>query len=229
MNNIKTVKMKKVILIIAVFVTQINFAQVTKNLGDFEKVKVFDMLNVKLIPADENKIVITGKRENEVQVLTKNGELKLRMPFPKLLSGDEIIIKLYFKKLESIDASEGTYVSCDFIFKQTSLELNAKEGSEINISLDVEKVSSKVNSGGIINIDGKAKNQNCTITSGGTLIASELHTAQTAISVAAGGKAEVYATTLVDAKVKAGGSIYIYGKPKQINQETLLGGTIVEK
>jgi hypothetical protein len=33
----------------------------------------------------------------------------------------------------------------------------------------------------------------------------------------------------VDAKVKAGGSIYIYGKPKQINQQTILGGTIIEK
>ena len=221
--------MKKVFLIIAVFVTQINVAQVTKNLGDFDAVKVFDMLNVKLIPADENKIVITGKRENEVEVLTKNGELKLRMPFPKLLSGDEITIKLYFKNIESIDASEGSYVSCDQIFKQTVIDLNAKEGSEINISLDVEKVNSKANSGGIINIDGSATNQNCTITSGGTLIASELHTAQTTISVSAGGKAEIYATTVVDAKVKAGGSIYIYGKPKQINQQTFLGGTIIEK
>ena len=221
--------MKKSIIVVFVLIAQINFAQITTNLGDFDTVKVFDMLNVKLIPADENKIIITGKRENEVEVLNKNGELKLRMPFPKLLSGDEIAIKLYFKTLESIEASEGTYISCDFIFKQTSLELNAKEGSEINISLDVEKVTSKANSGGIINVDGKATNQSCTITSGGTLIASELHTYQTTISVAAGGKAEIYATTLVDAKVKAGGFIYIFGKPKQINQETFLGGTIIEK
>lgn len=221
--------MKQSILLLFVMISQLNFAQVTKKVGDFDAVKVFDILNVKLIPADENKIVITGKRENEVEVLTKNGELKLRMPFPKLLSGDEITIKLYFKNIESINASEGSYVSCDQIFKQTAIDLNAKEGSEINISLDVEKVNSKANSGGIINVDGNATNQNCTITSGGTLIASELHTAQTTISVAAGGKAEIYATTLVDAKVKAGGTIYIYGKPKQINKETFLGGTIIEK
>jgi hypothetical protein len=31
-----------------------------------------------------------------------------------------------------------------------------------------------------------------------------------------------YMLTLVDAKVKAGGSIYIYGSPKQINKETFL-------
>lgn len=221
--------MKKSIIVLFVMISQINFGQVTKKLGDFDKVKVFDMLNVKLIPAEENKIVITGKRESEVEILTKNGELKLRMPFPKLLSGDAITIKLYFKNIESIDASEGSYVSSDFIFKQTTIDLNAKEGSEINISLDVEKVNIKVNSGGIIDLDGTVTNQNCSITSGGTLVASELHSSQTTISVAAGGKAEIYATTLVDAKVKAGGSIFIYGKPKQINQETFLGGTIIEK
>jgi hypothetical protein len=29
--------------------------------------------------------------------------------------------------------------------------------------------------------------------------------------------------------VKAGGSIFIYGKPKQINKEVFIGGTILEK
>jgi hypothetical protein len=34
-------------------------------------------------------------------------------------------------------------------------------------------------------------------------------------------ESEIHATTLVDAKVKAGGSIFIYGKPKQINKEVI--------
>jgi hypothetical protein len=33
----------------------------------------------------------------QVEVVNNNGELKLRMPFPKLLSGEDISIKLYFK------------------------------------------------------------------------------------------------------------------------------------
>jgi hypothetical protein len=49
------------------------------------------------------------------------------------------------------------------------------------------------------------------------LKSKELHTSQTTINVSAG-NAEIYAT-LVDAKVRAGGSIY--GSPKQINKETL--------
>ena len=103
--------MKKIAIIAFVFLSQITIAQVTRNLGDFDEVKVFDKINVKLIPASENKIIITGARAEEMQTVNKNGELKIRMPFPKLLSGDDIMVKLYFKKLESISVSEGSYVS----------------------------------------------------------------------------------------------------------------------
>lgn len=221
--------MKNVLVFTFVLLTQMTFAQVTRSLGDFNTVKVFDKLNVKLIPSNENKIVITGNRENEVETVNKNGELKLRMPFPKLLSGDDIVIKLYFKTLEDIQANEGSYVSCDQTFKQTILDINASEGSEINLDLDVDKANVRAVTGGIIELSGNANNQNCTIASGGIYKGNELHTTQTTIAVSAGGQAEVFATLLVDAKVTAGGSIDIYGKPKQINQKTVLGGTIREK
>jgi hypothetical protein len=221
--------MKNLVIIAFVFLSQFTNAQVTRNLGDFDEVKVFDKINVKLIEASENKIVVTGARADEVETVNKNGELKIRMPFPQLLSGDDIIVKLYFKNLESIAVSEGSYVSSEKDFKQTSLDLNAKSGGEIKLEIDVDKVNIKANAGGIVTLSGKAKNQDVVITSGGILNAKDLETSQTTISVAAGGKSEIHASTLVDAKVRAGGSIFIYGKPKQINKEVFIGGTILEK
>lgn len=221
--------MKKLVIIAFVLLSQLTNAQVSRNLGDFDEVKVFDKINVKLISSSENKVVITGDRADEVETVNKNGELKIRMPFPQLLSGNNIVVKLYFKNIENISASEGSYVSSESQFKQTILNLNSKSGAEINIDINVDKVNVKANAGGIIELSGKATNQDVVITSGGILKAKDLHTTQTSISVSAGGNAEIQATTLVDAKVKAGGSVYIYGKPKQINKEVFIGGTIMEK
>ncbi|PKH66768.1 DUF2807 domain-containing protein [Flavobacterium sp. ALD4] len=221
--------MKKVLLVLLALVTQITFAQVTKDLGEFSDIKVYDRLTVNLISSTDNKIVITGNREGEVEVVNNNGELKLRMPFPKLLSGEDIAIKLYFKNIESISASEGSYVSSDANFKQTIMDLDAREGAEIKIDVDVEKVNVKAVTGGIIELSGKATNQDVKLMTGGILKSKELQTSQTTINVSAGGNAEIYATTLVDAKIRAGGFIYIYGSPKQINKETLFGGSIIEK
>lgn len=221
--------MKKVVVVAFAIVSQITFAQVTKKIGDFNQLKVYDKLKVELIESSENKVVISGNRENEVEVVNKNGELKLRMPFPKLLSGEDISIKLYFKSIDGITASEGSYISSDAVFKQTILDLSAKEGSEIYLELDTQKANIKAVTGGTIELIGKAINQDVNIMSGGSLRSKGLKTSQTTITVSAGGNAEINASVLVDAKVKAGGSIFIYGKPKQINQQTILGGTIIEK
>jgi hypothetical protein len=73
--------MKKVMLILLAFVVQTTSAQLTKDLGEFSTIKIYDRLTVSLISSSENKIVITGNRESEVEVVNNNGELKLRMPF----------------------------------------------------------------------------------------------------------------------------------------------------
>ena len=221
--------MKKVFILAIAFAMQTAGAQVSKNLGDFNTVKVYDKLNVKLIASSENKVIITGSREQEVEVVNNNGELKLRMPFPKLLSGNDITIKLYYKDIDGVDANEGAYVSSDETFDSTIMDVSAKEGAEIHLNLDVNKVNVKAVTGGIIVLEGKATNQDIVVMTGGVVENKELITDQSTVNISAGGNAEVNATVLVDAKVKAGGSVFVYGKPKQINKKTILGGTIEEK
>lgn len=221
--------MKKIILLGFIFLTHLTFAQTTIDPKDFDDLKVFDKLNVTLIASNENKVVITGTNQSDVEVVNKNGLLKIRMPLTKSMSGDAIKVMLYFKKIQSIDANEGSTVTCTDIFKQTTLDLGTQEGASITAVLDVDKTTIKAYSGGIINLSGKAITQSVSINSGGILKASDLETSQTTVSVSAGGYAEVRASTLVDAKVKAGGTITIFGKPKEIRQETLFGGSIIQK
>jgi hypothetical protein len=221
--------MKKVILLVFVLITQLNFSQTTIKLDDFDELKVFDQLNVTLVPSDENKVVVTGKNESSFEAVNKNGVLKIRMRLTKMLSGEDTKVTLYFKNIKSIDANEGSIVSSKHIFKQTTMDLSSQEGANMDVELDVDNTTIKIYSGGIISLSGKAVTQKTTINSGGIFYGKDLETSQTTVSVSAGGSAEVNATTLVDAKVKAGGSISIYGKPKQIKQETFAGGTITEK
>jgi hypothetical protein len=227
-NIIKSTQMKKFATLALVLIAQINFAQTTKNTGDFDSLKVFDRINVELISSDENKILITGNRAADVEFVNKNGELKVRMALNKLLDGEEIKVKLYFKKLYAIDANEGSFVTSDEIFKQTAISLTCKEGAEIRLKLGVEKLKIRAVSGGIIKIEGSASNQEIAIGTGGILEAEKLETKQTAIKITTGGEAQIRASEYVDAQVRAGGSITIFGSPKQIDKKTVLGGTIIE-
>jgi hypothetical protein len=221
--------MKNSLIILLVFINTTLFSQtITKNPGNFLVVKVFDQISVQLIPGPESKVEIKGTRASEVELVNKNEELKIRMKFSKLLQGESIEVTVYYQKLESVEASEGSYVNSETPIKAINFSLNAKEGAEIKIDLDVQRASVKLNSGGKIIISGTTDNQEVMITSGGELKASNFKSKQTTVSVSAGGEASIHATDFVDAKVKAGGEIYIYGSPKQINQKTVIGGTIKE-
>ena len=222
--------MKRIILVIFVLLTQLNYSQTTINLGDFDKIKVFDQLNVTLIPSTENKIEVTGTNQANVEIVNRNNLLKIRISLTKILEDNkDLKVNLYFKNIQSIDANEGSMVSCKTVFKQTTMELSAQEGAMIEAEVNVDNATAKLNSGGIINLFGKAVTQKTTITSGGILNAKNLETSQTNVSITAGGSADVNASTFVEAKVNAGGTITIFGKPKQIKQQAFAGGTIIEK
>lgn len=209
-------------------ITTAAFSQVEKTLGDFTKVTSFDKIDVLLIKSTENRITINGNEAESVETDNKNGELKIRMPFSQTMGGEDISVTLYYKNIEAVEANEGSRIASSEIFKATIFDIIAKEGAEVKINLEVEKLNVKATSGGIINITGKAKNQDLLINSGAVYTAEKLETEQTKITVNAGGEADIYATNLVDAKVRAGGNITIYGKPKQINQKVVAGGNIVE-
>ena len=222
--------MKIIFLLTSLLVAQYQFGQVTKSLNDFSSLKTFDKLKINLVQSNENKIEIKGERESEVEtVINKDKELKIRMPFPKLLSGNEVSITLYFKHLETISACEGSIISCSKNLEQEVINLTSKEGGIIKVKIDADKVNLKAVSGGIIEVSGKTSTETVYISSGGVIEAKNLVSLQADASITAGGNAEINAKDLVNAKVNAGGTILIYGNPKEVNQKTTLGGTIIVK
>lgn len=219
--------MKKLIVIAFIVLSQAINAQVTKNIGDFTEVRVYDLINLTMIKSDENKIVVTGDRADEVEVVNKNGKLKIRMQFTKLLKGEDIEAVLYYTNtIYHIEASEGSFVGSADVFKATAFELNAKEGATIKIKLDVDRLKSSAASGGILELSGTAANHDSVLKAGAIMNAKGLKTKQTTITLNAGGEAEIFATDYVDAKTRAGGEIDIYGNPKQVDKKQVLGGDI---
>lgn len=219
--------MKNIIAIIGLLLVQPTFAQLNKNLGDFHEIKVFDRISVVLVPASENRIEITGSRSKDVEIVNKNGQLKIRMPLPKLLNGEEVMATIYSKGVRSIDVSEGSSVESASTIEQPSLDLTAKEGAQIKLTVAVKNLAVKSVTGGIIKLSGRAENQDISIGTGGIVAAKTLETSQTSISINAGGEADINATDLVSATVRAGGDINIYGNPKEVSESTTLGGRIV--
>jgi len=209
-------------------ISSIAFGQVERNPGDFNKVTSFDRIDVMLVPDNENKVEIDGKRAKDVEVVNKNGELKIRMPLLQLLDGDNISVTVHYKDIDAVEANEGSRIACGDKIEVTSFDIRAKEGSEVKLILDVDKLNVRAANGSKVTVSGSAKTQDILVNSGGIYEAEDFKTNQTVITSNAGGEANIYATDLVEAKVRAGGDITIYGKPKKIDQKVVAGGSIRE-
>ena len=204
-----------------------GIAQTEKNVGDFIKVTAFDKIDVSLVASSENKIVLKGANSQEVELVNKNGELKIRMPFSKMMQGDAISVTVYFKKIDAVEANEGSRIATSDEINAINFDIICKEGSEVKIpNLQASRLQVKVSQGSIVTVRGTVKNQDILSNSGGKYDGQDCTTEQTVVTVNAGGMAHVYATELVDAKTRAGGEIMIYGKPKQINEKKIAGGSI---
>lgn len=219
--------MKKLIFVLVLCITNLSFAQkVEKDLGDFTALKTFDGLTVSLIKADYNKAIISGEHASEVQLINKDGLLKIRLEIDESYQGEDTFVTLYYKNLFVLDANEGSRIASDETLKAIDLELRTQEGAGINVAVDVKRLTVKAVSGSQIKVIGIATNQDVTVNSGGMYKANKLETEQTVVTVSAGGNAKVNASELVKAKVRAGGNIRVYGDPKVIDKKTVLGGTI---
>jgi Putative auto-transporter adhesin, head GIN domain len=219
--------MKKVIFSLFIF-SQMVFSQKEKSVGEFSKVTSFDQIEVVLIQSDENKVVLSGEGSENIEIVNKNGELKIRLPLLKMMRGEGMNATVYYKKIDAVEANEGSHIVSDEIFTDVSFSIIAKEGADIRISVEVENLNSKVESGGKVSVDGVAINQSVLVNTGGFFDATKLTTKQTGVTVNAGGEVGIYASDFVDAKVRAGGKVIVFGKPKQINKKVIAGGSIEE-
>ncbi|CAM3956456.1 MULTISPECIES: head GIN domain-containing protein [Flavobacterium] len=217
--------MKKIVYSL-LLISSVAFSQIEKTVGDFYKVTAFDKIDVYLIQSDENKVILKGDKSEDVELVNKNGELKIKMNFSNLMKGDNISATVYYKKIEAVEANEGSRVASNEIFKAINFSIIAKESSNIKLRLDVDRLTTKLTQGSILELDGKVEYADILVNSGGKYEAQRLVTKQTVITANTGGKADVNATDFVNAKVRAGGSVLIYGKPKQIDQKIVAGGSI---
>ena len=89
--------MKTKILLALLFIGQSIFSQneTSRKIGDFKTLKVYDLVNIELVRAEENYAEVTGEFSNNTVIKNKNGELKVRMGIEKRFRGANTKIKIF--------------------------------------------------------------------------------------------------------------------------------------
>lgn len=215
-------------IVIAICISAITFGQepITIDVGNFDTVKVYDRIVVKLIKSDKNKVVISGGDTSQVKVINKDGKLKIRMDFNLIFDGNNTFVNVYYKNLKIIDGNEGAEISSNELIEQDEIEIKMQEGARIDVGLKVRNVNMRAVTGGIIFATGSATTQDVTVNTGGIYGGKDFETEDTKVFVQAGGEVKVHASKKVDITIRAGGDVDVYGKPPEVKRKRTFGGRI---
>jgi len=222
--------MKKTVFIFAlVFSLFVNGQERNVAISPFLGVKVYSGIHVKLIPSNENKMVISGENTATVVFTLKKDILKIRHSIDQLLNPSNTHIELYFtEKLDAIHSYQGSTIESKAEIQTTSIEIKAREGSKQTLTILAEKIDSNVNTGATLSLTGKATAHELSILGGGICEGENLITEQSIVKVRAGGVAYIYASELFDGSVSVGGTVRVYGKPTKLIKKKIIGGSIIE-
>jgi hypothetical protein len=220
--------MKTIVTFIAILITSISFAQspITKNVGDFTEVKVYDRIVVNLVKSTENKVVITGEDVSQVNVVNKDGTLKIKMDLDLIFDGKKTFVYVHYNNLEVIDGNEGAVITSNELIEQDKIEIKMQEGARVKVGLQVREALLRAVTGGIIEASGQATVQRVKVNTGGIYEGRNLETETAEIFVQAGGEVEAYASKMADLTIRAGGDIVIYGNPAEVKKHRTFGGRI---
>lgn len=223
--------MKKILITTAIVLGFTHFihAQIDKNVGDFTSVKTTNKIKVELVPSSENKVVINESDEKSVNIINKNGRLILKNTLKELVTEHEysVTLQVYYKNLEEIDAHGGSYVYNSKPITETKLSLQASVGSTIDIAVKTQDLDLSANTGAKINVKGTNENATKISSSAGSTVSTkDLVTKKAKVAVNAGAHALVAATDYLETQIIGGGTIKVFGKPRDVKEKKSIGGTI---
>ncbi len=220
--------MKKLLILFCILTTRLLTAQGTieKTVGQFSTLKVYDLIEVTMVKSDANKVVIAGKNADAVNVVNKNGKLKIKMKLKEIFDGNSTTVELYYTNIETIDANEGAKVNVDGTIEQFEIEMKTQEGGSVRADLNVTYANIRSVSGGKIELSGKAKNQEISLYTGGIYEGEDCKSVNSEVAIRAAGEAYVNASELLKIKIRAGGDVHVYGNPKRIDENKVFGGRV---
>ena len=219
--------MKKIIYILALVVLpNLLSAQTERKIGDFQKLSVYDGINVELIKSDTNRVEIKGKNTAYIVVKNKNGDLKIRLSVERRFSGNRTKVSVFYKSLYSIISHEGANVFSKDTINQADLNLKANSGSRQNMIVKLNTLQATATAGAKINIKGLAKYQELSATTGAEIMVSKVENEEANVVSTTGALIDVSTTKDLKVNSKIGGIINVHTKTDKITEKISVGGAV---
>jgi len=221
-TNLKNMIMKTVFALAALVITQWASAQQERILKDFSALAVGGGIELTLVPSSESRLEIQSGDPKKLKVANDEGGLSLSTE-----GREKFKLTVYYSgSVKEIALSGGVSLTSKGIMKSDNLEIGISGGVEVKITIDTDRFATAIASGSDMKVTGTTKTMEVAVASGGSFEGENLKSTDSDIIVSSGGSARIFATGNVTANVASGGSLVIYGKPKNVHETKAEGAEI---
>ncbi len=197
----------------------------------FTKIEVQNAIDLVIEQSDSSSIVVEADDNLIDKITTKieNGTLVIECDFNSFRNSITKKVTVKMPVIHEIESSSAATVRSTSILKSTHLKLDASSASEMNISVESDKVSVSTSSGSTINVEGMALEVEADASSGSVINAQNLEANDVNADASSGASISVHPIASLKAEASSGAGISYSKIPKTMEKKSNSGGSITQK
>ena len=195
--------------------------------GEFERVRVFGNMSVRMIPGAEPNLHIEAKGVSLEKIKTSIDDGELKVKLSKLFASvAEFYVEITHGELKAVEALGDAEVVFEKPVLAPRFDIQSTMGSMVELAIETQHLDLKAYQGGQVLVKGTADTLDAYVNTGGILSGTDLVCQRVDIRMNTGGKGEVTVEKELEASVNTGSDFSYFGTPPSTDISTSFGGTI---
>lgn len=202
-----------------------SLAQTLFIFKDFDKLSVQGNIDLVLEKSDSEQVIV-AERADLLDIKQEGRTLKMRMNLRDQMKGEEVKVKVEYKKLKELQAGGGALVEANL--QGTEIDFSAHVGSGASLYLQGDFNSLELNAAtsSKIALSGKSNYLEAEAKTTGEIRANKFFVQKALLKANTGGIIEASVERSLEASVSTAGELILYGTPEEEKISTTVGGKL---
>jgi hypothetical protein len=199
-----------------------------REITDFDRIDISGHFDIYLKKGDKAAIRVESREMDLDEISTKVSGSTLRIESTRrnFRDGQKGIIYITFTALRDIDMSGAGNIMSESLITSEDLKVELSGAGNIELEVEVKNLDLDLSGAGNLEVRGKAKVAEISISGAGNFRGFKLAAEEVEVRMSGVGKAQVYATEVLDAEANGVGSVRYRGEPKKVRVRAGLLGSV---
>ena len=206
-----------------------NIRTEKRNTGNFSSVKTSGSIDVEINSGDAYAVSAEDDDNLLPYIVTEvnDGTLNIHYKNNTSVNNDHAKVYVTVPSLDKVIASGSADITIRDILKNPQkIEMSVSGSGSIKGGLDAPAVSVDVSGSGNVDLKGRTKDFDCSVSGSGDINCGGLQSENTTVTVSGSGNAHVFASVHLSASAHGSGDIYYGGNPSNPEIHTSGSGSV---